>query len=105
MSSGDVDRGARVIVHYFAAEQVAWSAVLGASGELELALPFVLQYWGNKRAFVKAIDELLADALISGWTPGEAAAHLTRRPLDLPLRRRDRWWHPWVASLLKIPIS
>lgn len=92
-------------VHYFAVEQVAWSAVLGASGKLELALPFVLHYWGNKRAFVKAINELLADALISGWTPGEAAAHLTRRPLDLPLRRRDRWWHPWVASLLKIPIS
>ena len=90
-------------VRYFAVEQVAWSAVLGAAGKLELAVPFVVHYWGNKRAFLKAVNQLLADALVCGWSPGEAAAQLMRRPLCFPLRVKDRWWHPLVARLLKLP--
>lgn len=91
-------------VDYFAVEQVAWSAVLGASGKLELASPFIIHYWGNKRAFLKAVNQFLADALVSGWRPDQAAAHLKERAFDLPLRVKDRWWHPRVARWLKLPV-
>jgi hypothetical protein len=92
-------------LRYFAVEQVAWSAVLGASGKLEFASPFIVHYWGNKREFLKAVNQVLADALMSGWTPDEAGAHLTERPFDFPLRVKDRWWHRPLARLLRIPVS
>lgn len=92
-------------VRYCAVEQVAWSAVLGTSAKLEFALPFIIHYWGNKRAFLGAVNRLLADALMAGWTPGEAAANLGQYPMDLPLRVKDRWWHRRVASLLRLPIG
>jgi hypothetical protein len=90
---------------YFAIEQVAWSAVLGASGRLELASPFIIHYWGNKRAFLKVVNQILADTLMSGWTPDEAAAYVKRIPFDIPLRVKDRWWHRPLAILLKIPAA
>jgi hypothetical protein len=93
-----LDRGVR----HFAVEQIAWSVLLG-SERIVAAAGHIDHYWGNKRAYLKVIADRLADAIMRGIEPEEAARELARWPIDLPLRVWDRWWHEPLMRLLRIP--
>jgi hypothetical protein len=90
-------------VDYFAVEQVAWSVVVGRRPPVSFAVDLIDHYWGNKRAYLALVNRLLSEALLSGWSPRQAADAFTRLQVDVPLRVRDRWWHPRLLRFLKIP--
>ncbi len=91
-------------VNHWLMEQLSWSALLGSTFRLRESKNYILHYWGNKLAFQKAINSFLAEILINGCTPREAAENYSIEKFDLPLRVKKRWWHDPIQKVLHLPL-
>src|SRR5207245_6038328 len=79
-----VDAGVR----HFALEQFAAGVVLGRTGRLQAAQPWIVHYWGNKAGYDAEIARRLADAFIDGLSARDVAARYREHPIRLPAEDR-----------------
>ena len=77
---------------HFAVEQLAYSIVFEARGEVEEAAPWIDHYWANRPYFSRAVEHDLATMLMSGMKPAEAAARWRDYPVTGPLDGRSTGW-------------
>jgi len=75
-------------IRHFATEQLVEGIVFGRTGRLRAADAWFTHYWGNKAGYDAEIARRLSEAFLEGMSVKEAAAHYTRRPLDLPAEVR-----------------
>jgi hypothetical protein len=77
---------------HFAIEQLAYSVVFEARGEVEEAAPWIDHYWANRSYFSRAVEHELATMLMSGMKPAEAAARWRDYPVTGLLDGRATGW-------------
>jgi hypothetical protein len=82
------DAVAEAGIRHFATEQLVLGQVLGRTQRLREALPWLMHYWGNKKAFDTEIGKRLVEARSAGIGPAAAAEVLRRNPLNLPAEVR-----------------
>lgn len=85
--------------HHTLVEQASFSLALGATGRLHAADHAIVHYWGNKPGWEAEISRILAEVLVRGLDPVEAAGLVHSRPIDRPLHVRRRWWNQLFAPL------
>lgn len=81
-------------------EQLALSLVLGATGRLVAAAPWIDHYWGNKRGHLPVVALRLARVLGEGMDVETAARWWREAPIALPLYVKRRRWQQWAARRL-----
>jgi hypothetical protein len=82
------DAVAEAGIRHFATEQLVLGQVLGRTQRLREAMPWLVHYWGNKKAFDLEIGRRLAKARDAELRPAQAAEVLRNDPVDLPAEIR-----------------
>ena len=90
----------RVASTHFAVEQLAYSIVFPAYGEVEEAAPWFDHYWANRTFFDRAIARFLSRATMEGLTAPDAADRLRAQPIEGPLDGRVPWWKARLRRLV-----
>jgi len=94
-------------IRHFATEQLVLGQVLGRTQRLREAMPWLMHYWGNKKAFDVEIAKRLGETRAAGLRPAQAAEILRRNPVNLPpevrpgrLAKIKRWITGGKASVI-----
>lgn len=84
---------------HFAIEQLAYSVVFEARGEIAAAAPWVDHYWANRPFFARAIERELATMLMLGMRAADAAARWREHPITGALDGRPTGWRRLAGRL------
>ena len=90
---------------HFALEQLAYSIVFPAFGEVRAATEYVDHYWANRAWFDRRIDRFLSDVLMEALTPDAAGARLREQPIVGPLDGRLSSWQRRIRRVLRIEMD
>jgi hypothetical protein len=90
---------------HFALEQLAYSIVFPAFGEVRAASEYVDHYWANRAWFDRRIDRFLSNALMEALTPEVAGTRLREQPIVGPLDGRLSSWQRRIRRVLRIEMD